>query len=372
LSDDGEGRYEETRGSVSATMRKSMSLAKKILRRAGGLPGGVQFFRYAVNRVAFMSATRRRSLRLPHPTSLMLEVTNLCQLRCVTCPREYALGKVMDKGHMDLERAKHLIDENHVYLDSIGLTGLGETLLYPHLLEIVDYIRSKNQGIHIFISTNAQQPDAPRIVDAIADKIDALQISIDGLGDVFEKVRRNSDWEKYLSSVREIARIAKGRRAAVKFNMVVLEENYHQMADVIRLAKSLGIPEVYFNTMNLVANDWDVSYYKFYYGSGFKEAVRAAADLGGREGIIVGWDDITTPRDFRNCPFPWNHFYVTWDGFLVPCCAKPFPKERQFGDVFERGLAACVNDAEFVKFREMSNRSIAPEFCKRCHVVTAP
>ena len=350
--------------------RKMAGFAKKVLRRAAGLPRGRQFLDYASNRVAFMLATRRRSEKLPHPTSLMLEVTNLCQLKCITCPREYALGKEMAKGHMDLASAKRVVDASHVYLDSIGLTGLGETLLYPHLIELVDHIRGRNRGIHIFISTNAQQPEAPRIVDAMAGKIDALQISIDGCGEVFEQVRRNSNWEKYVANIKEIARLTGGRRARVKFNMVVLEANYHQMADVIRLAKSLGVPEVYFNTMNLVANDWDVSYYGFYRSDDFRQALREAKTLGEKEGIIVGFDDITSPRSFRNCPFPWNHFYVTWDGFLVPCCAKPFPKEKHFGNVFESGLIDCINAPEFLKFRRLSNEGTTPEFCRRCHIVT--
>jgi MoaA/NifB/PqqE/SkfB family radical SAM enzyme len=353
-------------------MKRSEVLARKILRRAVGLPGGAQFFRYAANRVAFALATRKRSLKLPHPTSLMLEVTNLCQLHCVTCPREYALGSLMDKGHMGLESAKRLIDQNLVYLDSIGLTGLGETLLYPHIIELVDYIRARNKGVHIFISTNAQQPNAPEIVSAIADKIDSLQISIDGIGDVSEKVRRNSDWEKYLANLLEIAKVTRGRRVRLKFNMVVLEENHHQMVEVVRLAEELGIPEVYFNTVNLVANDWDASYYGFYHGDAFKRAIAGAVGAAKSRGIVAGFDDVTSERSFSKCPFPWNHFYITWDGFLVPCCAKPFPKEKHFGNVFEAGLVNCVNAEGFMRFRDLSNRGTTPEFCLRCHVVTGP
>jgi radical SAM protein with 4Fe4S-binding SPASM domain len=353
-------------------LRKMTSLARKVLRRAMGLPRGKQFIKYSANRVAFMLARWGRKLRLPHPTSLMLEVTNVCQLRCVICPREYALGSAMDKGHMDIASAKRLIDENHVYLDIVGLTGLGETLLYPHLVDLVEHIRSRNKGLYIFISTNAQLPDAPQIADAIADKIDALQISIDGCGEVFERIRKNSSWDKYLANLREIARVATGRRVGLKFNMVVLKDNHHQMVDVVKLARSLNIPEVYFNTMNLVANDWDTSYYDLYHTDVFKKALREAVDLADRVGIVVGYDDITSPRTFGNCPFPWNHFYITWDGFLVPCCAKPFPKEKHFGNVFESGLVNCVNDAGVMEFRELSNKGITPEFCLRCHVVTAP
>lgn len=354
----------------SEGLRKIARFGRKAGRRALGLPRGKGFLDYARNRIAYFLASRLRRPALPHPTSLMLEVTNLCQLKCITCPREYLMGRAMDKGHMDLGAAKKLIDENHVYLDSIGLTGLGETLLYPDLVELIDHIRKRNRGIHIFISTNAQQPDAPEIVDAIADKIDALQISIDGCGEVFEKIRRNSSWQKYLANVKEIVRITGGRRARVKFNMVILKENYYQMAEVVRLARSLGIDEVHFNTVNLVANDWDVSYYGFFHSPEFRQALADAVAAARSEGVLMGFDDTTTQRSFSICPFPWNHFYVTWDGYLVPCCAKPFPKEKQFGNVFRAGLMTCVNANGFIQFREMSRRGEAPEFCVRCQMVT--
>jgi radical SAM protein with 4Fe4S-binding SPASM domain len=351
-------------------LRKTLSFARKVARRAAGLPRGRGFLRYARNRIAFTIAVRGRRPLLPHLTSLMLEVTNMCQLKCITCPREYALGQAMDKGHMDLGAAKRLVDDTHLYLDSLGLTGLGETLLYPHLVELVRHIRSRNKGVHIFISTNAQQPDAATLVEAIADSIDALQISIDGIGEGFEAVRRNSNWDKYVANVSEIVKVTRGRRARPKFNMVVLKENASQMPEVVRLAGSLGIGEVHFNTMNLVANDWPASYYAFYRSPEYRQAVRETREAARREGVIVGFDDITSPRSFKLCPFPWNHFYVTWDGFLVPCCAKPFPKEKHFGNVFEAGVPACLNSEAFLEFRRMAREGVTPAFCRRCNMVT--
>ncbi len=48
--------------------------------------------------------------------------------------------------------------------------------------------------------------------------------------------------------------------------------------------------------------------------------------------------DIKTKNEFKKCHLPWNHFYVSWDGYMTPCCAKPFPKELNFGNVFDTSL----------------------------------
>jgi MoaA/NifB/PqqE/SkfB family radical SAM enzyme len=55
----------------------------------------------------------------------MFEVTNHCNLGCITCPREYAFGHAMAKGSIDLDKMKKVIDEVAPYIDSIGLTGIG-------------------------------------------------------------------------------------------------------------------------------------------------------------------------------------------------------------------------------------------------------
>src|ERR1700760_1865520 len=103
---------------------------KKITNRLKNLPRGVNFFRYSGNKLhgAFLKATR--STKVPFPSSIMLEVTNHCNLGCITCPREYGFGQEMDKGTIDAAQMHKVIDEVAPYIDSIGLTGLGETLLY--------------------------------------------------------------------------------------------------------------------------------------------------------------------------------------------------------------------------------------------------
>jgi len=156
------------------------------------LPKRAKIFPYVMNTVKFYRAKINKSTRLPHPHSLMLEITNHCQLKCITCAREYSLGSKMAKGHMDIEEAKRLIDSSHLFLDRITLTGLGEPLLYPHLNELIDYVNFKNKGISIFLSTNAQPGKTLEIIEAISNKIDTLQVSMDGIGETFERIRRKS------------------------------------------------------------------------------------------------------------------------------------------------------------------------------------
>lgn len=70
---------------------------QKAFRRLRSLPGGWNFFRYASNKIHARYLRMIKSPRVAHPSSIMLEVTNHCNLKCITCPREYQYGEDMDK-----------------------------------------------------------------------------------------------------------------------------------------------------------------------------------------------------------------------------------------------------------------------------------
>jgi wyosine [tRNA(Phe)-imidazoG37] synthetase (radical SAM superfamily) len=132
---------------------------KKAVKRLKHLPGGFNFFRYSFNKVQSKGLKMIKSVKVGHPSTLMLEVTNQCNLHCITCPREFNYGKEMDKGFMDYDHLKKIVDESIPYIDSIGLTGLGEPTLYKDLVPAIDYIRSKSKGISFhFLQTPACLP----------------------------------------------------------------------------------------------------------------------------------------------------------------------------------------------------------------------
>lgn len=347
-----------------ALKKRQINMIKKRLLH---LPKGAGLFRYASNNIKFMKAVKKKSLVLPYPNSLMLELTNHCQLRCITCAREYAYGKEMEKGNMPIAQARKVIDETHVYLDRLGLTGLGEPLIYPDLKEIVSYIRERNKGISIFLSTNAELPNALELLEPIANDIDTLQISIDGADETFEEIRLRSKFSLFIENLEKIVELSKGKRFDPKLNMVVFDKNYKQMKKVILIAKKFGIKEIFFNSMNLVANDWPLNHYDFYNSPDFKLELDYLIQLAAHNNIYIEYPKFRENVSFASCPYMWNNFYITWDGYLVPCCAKPFPKEENFGNVFGSGLLDCINDKKMQSFRQMSIDDKAPDFCNRCH-----
>src|SRR5574338_848522 len=148
----------------------------KAIKRIQHLPGGLNFFRYSGNKAKTAVLSKSKSLKVAYPSSIMIELTNHCNIKCITCAREYAFGDAMAKGFMDFEKFKGIIDEIYPYVDAIGLTCLGETFLYKRIDQEVDYIKSKNKGIVISCSINAHLPKSIEIAEKLINKIDTIQI----------------------------------------------------------------------------------------------------------------------------------------------------------------------------------------------------
>jgi len=344
---------------------------KKAIRRLKRLPGGLNFFRYFNNKLFAYYLRQTKSTKVAHPSSIMLEVTNHCNLKCITCPLEYQYGEEMEKGFMDFNKLKKIIDETYPYIDSIGLTGLGETLLYKQLPEALKYIRSKNKGIITTISINAHLPNSIQLVKEIADDLDTLQISIDGVGAIYEQVRLRGDYALFYENVKQIVAYCKNKRADVMFNFVAIKENYFTMAEVVEIASEFGVDYVNITPFNVAAvTAHDISYYDFFHTDAFINELKRAKEKADKvKNVELTIWDIKSLNEFKKCHLPWGHFYISWDGYATPCCAKPFPKELNFGNVFDDGLMYCLNSPGYREFRQMWHENKTPQFCEKCHMV---
>jgi len=335
------------------------------------LPSGVDFLKYTWNKVVCINKKIFNSLTVAYPAAIMIEVTNYCNLHCLTCPREYKYGLDMDKGSMDFNLLKKIVDQAYPYVDSIGLTGLGEPLIYKDLAAALNYIKSKNKGIITSISTNAALPDTLNRIEAIKENIDSIQISIDGIGDIYNKVRKNGDFNVFIQNVRGISNKISSLDKNLSFNMVVIKDNYHQMTEVIELTSSIGVSNLNFTLFNLASvTELDIEYYNFFHTVEFVDAFNKAIEKAKMyPKLNVTFWDYRSKNCFKKCRFPWTQFYISWDGYITPCCAKPFPKELNFGNLNNAALIDCLNSNAYQSFRELWYQNNAPQFCYKCHFI---
>lgn len=346
--------------------KRRIRLAFKLL---SGFRPNKDFVKYVVNRVRVACFNPHKEVRVNYPTGLMLELGNRCNLHCIICPREYKYGKQMDQGFMSLENVYKIVDEVYPYLDSIGLTGLGETLLYPHLEEVVKYIKSKRKNLVISMSTNANFSGCVEKIAPLLPYLDSVQFSVDGVGSTYETIRPNTRFETIAENIKRIVSASDGNTEFV-INTVITPENYDNIIPVIDFAQSVGIKFVNFNRINLASipeRDFE-EHNKFFHSEEYRSVLKEFRERQKTmKGITFSEETDGNGGSFQDCTFPWYHQYITWDGYMVPCCAKPFPKEKNFGNVFEKGVMGVLNGDEFLEWRRLWQKNVTPGFCKHCN-----
>lgn len=335
---------------------------------------GIKFdrntFLFFANHLKWLRFNRENSTKIPHPTNLMLELSARCNLKCIMCARQFKYGKEMDQGFMSLDKAKVIIDSTYPYLTSIGLTGLGETLLYPHFVELCKYIKSRKSNIIVTFSTNAHFKGYLDIIREAIPYVDNIQISIDGIGSVYETIRPDTDFEYVKSNVIETGKLCREHDVELKLNFVIMPENLSNMKEVIDFTIKVGAKSVEFNQMNIASiPSLPRDFYSFFESEQYLEASKELKEYAKSKGVEISLlePDPKAKPSFKDCYFPWDHPYITWNGYYVPCCGKPFPKLLNFGNVFEsKSFMDVINSDKAQAFRRAWQKDQAPRFCANC------
>ena len=102
------------------------------------------------------------------PRHIFIETTANCNLSCEYCPREKR------QDNMDFNLFKSIVDEASKYGPrSFSLHLFGEPLLYPHIIEAINYIKTKNKRHTILLTTNGTVLNkfARRLLESGVDRI---------------------------------------------------------------------------------------------------------------------------------------------------------------------------------------------------------
>jgi radical SAM protein with 4Fe4S-binding SPASM domain len=231
----------------------------------------------------------------------------------------------------------------------------GEPYLHPRFLDLVKYASQKK--IYTATSTNAHYLNETLARKTVESGLDRLIVSIDGTTqDVYEQYRVGGKLEKVLEGTRNIIkakRELKSKTPHVVFQFLVVRPNEHQIDDVFRLAKELGVDEVGLKTAQI---------YDYENGNDLMPTInkysRYAPKTDGTYQIKNALDD--------SCWKMWHSCVITWDGKVVPCC---FDKDAhyQLGDVSKTRFRDLWYGEAYHSFRQSLVRSRSEiEMCKNC------
>jgi MoaA/NifB/PqqE/SkfB family radical SAM enzyme len=211
---------------------------------------------------------------------------------------------------------------------------------------------------------------ARRFVDL---EVDQIFLSLDGATkETFERIRVGADFDKVIFNTRQLIQI-KGemgsRKPEVKINTVVCSTNYHELPALVEVTHDLGIGMIQFvnaitfeNTENL-----DTKRFKQPVQAKISEALERARQLG-----VLVKIELFDRFPVQQCSLPWKRNFVTYDGYVHPCCYTTQTGDRQahnrrsFGNLAERSHEEIWGGEAYSAFRKNMQQGILPKVCEHC------
>ena len=283
-----------------------------------------------------LSWSLRRPVVWGRPFMLMVEPTNLCNLKCPLCPS--GNGEMSrERGNMDLGHYRKLIDETGDDLVLLLLWNQGEPFINKSLAEMIRYAHDKR--IPTITSTNGHfvrtREEALELVDS---GLDEIIISLDGVDqETYERYRVGGKLERVLGAARLLAaakRERSSRTPLVNLQFIVFRHNEEDLTEAERLARELEADQFLVKTAQVYSPEDAATFlpeqdlYRRY--EGLEENSRPAGGEG--NGLRV------KGQPARGCKVLWYSSMVNWNGDVAPCC---FDKDVDYrlGNAFSADAA---------------------------------
>lgn len=288
------------------------------------------------------------------PVSLSIEPTTACNLRCPECPSGLR-SFTRPTGKLSLELLAKTLEDVKRHCTYINFYFQGEPYLHPQFFEMVKL--ADKAGIYTATSTNAHFLDDLRAKGTVQSGLDRLIISIDGTEQsTYESYRKEGSLEKVIEGTKNVIKWKKKLKSKtphVIFQFLVVKPNEHQVDEVKKLGKDLGVDEVKFKTAQV---------YDFENGN---ELIPTIDKYSRYAKTSSGKWEIKNPLD-DHCWRMWSGAVITWDGKVIPCC---FDKDahHSMGTLVETSFAEIWNSSQYKAFRKsvLTSRSEI-EMCKNC------
>jgi MoaA/NifB/PqqE/SkfB family radical SAM enzyme len=184
--------------------------------------------------------------------ALTMELSSLCSLRCQLCSVPYIKRK---KGNMSFDDFKTIVDKLPSTIKYVRFNFAGEPLMNPNAFKMINYIHQKLPRITSLVSTNGEFLDSFPVKEILESGLTHLCVCIDGAdAETHSSYRVNANFDRVLKATERLSRAKEknGNRGPVIIQQTLLNNlNFHQVEDIEKLARNLGVDELHLRWMGV-------------------------------------------------------------------------------------------------------------------------
>ena len=274
-----------------------------------------------------LATGRDRAPRVPE--IVQIESTNMCNAKCVFCPRD---EMHREEGIMSMALYRKVVDEcAELGITHVRMHNYGEAFLDRDLVEKIRYAKAKGIKEVGLISNGSLITE--RVARGLVEAgLDAINISVDASGrEVFESTRVGLNYDKVIANIERLVRIrAEAGKRRPKLILSFVRQN--NSAD----------EQAFIEHWRSIADKIHIT------------------DLHNWAGTLNTTSDVNYP-----CYRPWLTFTVLCDGRVSLCCAD-FDGRTILGDLNTSSIRDVWNGDVYRDARRQHLEHGGPEVCQAC------
>jgi len=275
------------------------------------------------------------------PTEMIIEVSSLCNLKCLMCFRNY-LPKETKYSNMEFKVFQKIINEcRKEGIAAVKLSWRGESLLNKDFVKMVAY--AKKAGIEEVSTLTNATCLTPEVAQGLIDKgLDQIIISVDGVTkETYEKVRRGANFERVITNINKLIEL-KNNKPLIRLQITEIPENKDEIQDFVKEWRG-KVDEI------AISGFIDYSY------------IDEEQDPKVQEGLKKA-------KGRLPCPSLWQRLAIMADGTVTVCCIDVQGK-LALGNVKDRSIKSMWQSYTLHNLRKIHKaRNLdSIEACRKCN-----
>lgn len=339
---------------------------------------------------ASIAHKRARLIHRGHdfPSAISIELTSKCNLTCKMCPLTLGTSSSSQAvSFMDLAVWRRLLDDIDGRVEKVILTGFGEPMLHPHLLDMLSDLEERSipfglttNGVHI-------KPGIEEMLPGLTG-LRHLNVSIDSFdADIYRHIRKGKI-TKCLATIARLVR-ACGPQTLFSVSAIIMKTTLPSLRVAPQQLAEIGVTNLVLQSLfdqnpsgldeNLADPAEDAAHIS---------AIRQAAE---QHGVTLHFEDperldleLNDPPEARKryfddsrdhatgrlCGLPWDTLHVDANSAVFPCCRTSAVNQCNTGRIDGQSVFDVWQGSAYDAFRRsFASPQAMHDVCATCTAV---
>ena len=291
--------------------------------------------------------------KIPH--EIIIEPTNVCNLKCPVCPTTYGMER--KNGFMEFDVFKSIIDDLKDYKAKprISMNFAGEPMLNKDIYKFVEYA---NKNSHkTFISTNVTAINEKNSRELISAGLRTIHLCVDGFSNKsHDTYRIGSDFKIIKKNIETFMNVKKDmnvKNPNVSIQTLLTSLSIDEKDDLVEWAKEIGADSIYFKSLSMGSH--------------------TTPELKSKWNFLVPKEKKFRRQqfsfDYPICGIPLKQSVVYWNGNLGLCCID-YNNDIKLPNIKKDGYVKTLFSTDTIKKRKQGFKK-KYKLCSTCTLGSA-